>query len=80
MKIAVLGAGAMGQVTIRDLVESSEVKEILVGDLSIERADALKNQFKSSKLRTAKADVQDIDGLAKLLAGMQAVINCSPYV
>ncbi len=80
MKIAVLGAGAMGQVTIRDLVESPDVTEILVGDLSLERADALKNQFKSTKLKTAKADVQDIDGLAKLLGGMQAVINCSPYV
>src|SRR5579883_1710060 len=70
----------MGQVTIRDLVESPDVKEILVGDLSLERADALKNELKSSKIRTVQTNVQDVDGLAQILSGMEAVINCSPYV
>lgn len=80
MKIVVLGAGAMGQVTIRDLCESPAVTDVLIADLSLERVEALKAQFNKSKLKAAKADVQDIDGLAKLLTGYNAVINCSPYV
>ncbi len=80
MKIVVLGAGAMGQVTIRDLAESAAVKEVLICDLSIERADALKTQLGNAKLKTAKADIQDAEGLSSLLNGYDAVINCSPYV
>lgn len=37
MKILVLGgAGAMGRVTARDLAESPDVSEVIVGDVSIE--------------------------------------------
>ena len=80
VKIAVLGAGAMGQVTIRDLCESANVSEVLMADLSLERLEALKAQFNKPKLKTAKADVTDIAGLGELLKGWQAVINCSPYI
>ncbi|MBX9689601.1 MAG: saccharopine dehydrogenase NADP-binding domain-containing protein, partial [Candidatus Obscuribacterales bacterium] len=80
MKISVLGAGAMGQVTIRDLAESPAVTEVLIGDLSLERAEALKKEINNPKLKAVKADVQDIDGLAKILTGYGAVINCSPYI
>lgn len=80
MKIAVLGAGAMGQVTIRDLAESSQVKEILVLDLSLERAEALAKQIGSAKLKAARADIKDHDLLVEVLRQSEAVINCSPYV
>lgn len=80
VKIVVLGAGAMGQVTIRDLCESSEVKEVLIADLSLERAEALKAQFKAEKLKTSRVDIKDTPDLAAKLAGFDAVINCSPYV
>lgn len=80
MKIVVLGAGAMGQVTIRDLVESPSVTSVLVADLSLERANELKDQLKSSKVNTARADVQNVEELAALMNGYGAVINCSPYV
>lgn len=80
MKIVVLGAGAMGQVTIKDLCESPDVAEVLMADLSLERVEALKKQFNKPKLKTAKADVTDIPGLAAVLKGYDAVINCSPYV
>lgn len=80
MKIAVLGAGAMGQVTIFDLVESSGVSEVLIADLNLDRAEELKAQLKSSKIKTAKADVQNVEALASLLSSWDAVVNCSPYV
>lgn len=70
----------MGQITIRDLCESAQVSEVLVADLSIERADALKEQLKSKKILTARADIKDTDALSKLLKGFQALINCSPYI
>ncbi len=80
MKIVVLGAGAMGQVTIKDLSNSASVEEVLIGDLNLERADALKKELKCPKIKTARADVTDVDGLARLLSGYEAVINCAPYM
>lgn len=69
----------MGQITIRDLVESTAVSEVLVADLSLERADGLKRQLGSNKIKTSAADVNDVDALARVIGGYETVINCAPY-
>lgn len=80
MKVAVIGAGAMGQVTIRDLVESKNVTGVLIADMDLARAEALKRDLGgSSKIACAKADVSDTKGLADILSGYGCVINCTPY-
>lgn len=79
MKIATLGAGAMGQVAIRDLCESSCVTEVLIADLSLDRADMLKSRLYSDKIKTARVDVCDAAGLSAALSGYDVVINCTPY-
>lgn len=80
MKIAVLGAGAMGQVTIRDLLESEQVTQVLAADLDVARVEELKRQWGSpAKMLCAKADVSAPEQLAVVLAGADCVINCTPY-
>lgn len=80
MKVAVIGAGAMGQVTIRDLVESQNVSSVLIADMDLARAEALKKALGGgSKISCAKADVSDSKGLATVLSGYGCVINCTPY-
>ncbi len=80
MRIAVLGAGAMGQVAVRDLVDSEGVSQVLIGDLDNSRAEQLKQQLGgSSKISTARADVNDSSGLATVMTGCDCVINCTPY-
>lgn len=79
MKVVVLGAGAMGQITILDLVESAAVKEVLIADLSLERANKLKTQLGSAKVKTVSVDISDVVALAKAISGYETVINCAPY-
>jgi saccharopine dehydrogenase-like NADP-dependent oxidoreductase len=80
VKIAVLGAGAMGQIAVQDLCRSVDVQEVLVADLSLERACALSAKLQSGKLKTACADVQSCQSLSAVLCDFDVVINCSPYV
>jgi saccharopine dehydrogenase-like NADP-dependent oxidoreductase len=80
VRIVVLGgAGAMGQVAVRDLVSSQPVTEVVIADLSAERADKLRSTLGSSKVKAAQADINNHPALVALLTGATAVINSSPY-
>jgi len=80
MRIVVLGgAGAMGQGIVRDLVESSPVKEIVIADFNQEKAEEVKASLGNRKMTTAFADVQDVAQLVPVLKGCSVVINSTPY-
>jgi lysine 6-dehydrogenase len=76
MKIAVLGGpGLMGRAIVRDLIESRDVKEVLVADINLEKATDLVDQYKSKKLSAVQADVSKPDDLAKRIKDVDVVIN-----
>jgi len=80
MKILVLGgAGAMGMVTTRDLAESPEVSEVVVGDTSPNRMDEVKRWARSEKLSSKLVDVANRRSLVKAMMGVDAVANATPY-
>jgi saccharopine dehydrogenase-like NADP-dependent oxidoreductase len=80
MKIVVLGgAGAMGQVAVRDLAASQPVGEVVVADVSVDRAEKLKRALGSDKIKSAYADLTNKQGLVNVLKGATAVINSTPY-
>lgn len=80
MKVVVLGgAGAMGQITVRDLVESTAVTQVTIADMSKERADQLKNRLGAAKVTTTAANIEDRAGLVSILKGHEVLINCAPY-
>jgi len=80
MKILVLGgAGAMGTVTVRDLTESPDVTEVIVGDVSIERANQLKSLVGSEKISVRQVDVSNHTDLVEAMKGADAVANATPY-
>ncbi len=55
-KIVVLGgAGAMGQVIVRDLAEFSGYDAIVIADFNLQKANELKNSLKSKKLEAPSA-------------------------
>lgn len=79
MKIVLLGgAGAMGAITLKDLVETSDF-EVVVADYNREAADAVAASYASSRVTAAHADVRDREATAKLLGGSFAVINSVQY-
>lgn len=80
MKILVLGgAGAMGQVIVRDLCESDPVQDIVIADFNLDKAEELKARLSSNRLSTAFADIRDQDKLTTVLKGNTIVINSTPY-
>ena len=80
MKILVLGgAGAMGTVTVRDLAESPDVSNVIVGDVSIEKANQLKSLVGSEKVSVRRVDVSNGAGLVEAMKEADAVANATPY-
>lgn len=79
MRILVLGgAGAMGQVTVRDLFFSSTLDAVVIGDVSAQRAERIK-RFYGDKVKVQQVDISDSASLAAAAADKQVVINCAPY-
>jgi saccharopine dehydrogenase-like NADP-dependent oxidoreductase len=59
MKIVVLGgAGLTGKCAVRDLIESPEVSEVLVGDVDSERLGKFVSILGSSKVTSEVVDVR----------------------
>lgn len=80
VKITVLGgAGAMGQVIVRDLVESAPVASVKIADFDLGKAEELAESLSSPKLQVAFADIRNTDQLASVLSGETVVINSTPY-
>jgi len=81
MRIVVLGgAGAMGRVAVRDLVESSQIRTVTVADLDESKAKELVKKLSSKKVTARFADVDNHKQLVELMEGHDVVINCTPYI
>jgi saccharopine dehydrogenase-like NADP-dependent oxidoreductase len=73
MKAVVLGAaGAMAAVAIKDLLE-------LGGEVSVTAADLRMPSYADKRIRCITADVNDIEGTARILNGHDVVLNCVNY-
>jgi len=87
MKFVVLGgAGAMGRITVRDLIETSDVStEITVADFDFKKAEQLVDAFRvhakrrNIKLNAVFVDVRDTRTAARALAGTFVLINSVQY-
>jgi lysine 6-dehydrogenase len=77
------GAGAMGRITVRDLVETcAPADEVLVADYDLSRAEALAASLAGEgrpRVRAARVDVTDRAGAAAALSGAFAVVNAVQY-
>jgi saccharopine dehydrogenase (NAD+, L-lysine-forming) len=77
------GAGAMGRITVRDLMETSDLAdEVLIADYDLARAEALAASFKGGtwpRVRAVRIDVRDRAAAAGALAGALVVVNAVQY-
>lgn len=68
MKVIVLGGtGDMGKQIVRDLVEYSDFKEIIIGDIREELAKEFADSLKDKRLSVMKVDARDHSALVKVL-------------
>jgi saccharopine dehydrogenase-like NADP-dependent oxidoreductase len=80
MRIVVVGgAGLMGRIALRDLVDGRRVEEIVIADLNRQAGEQLIAMIGSDKLRVAPVDATDERALAELLRGADACLNASVY-
>ena len=80
MRILVLGgAGAMGMVTVRDLAETPEVSEVIIGDVNIEKAEKVAEWAGKEKISIRKVDISSVESLTSIMKDVDAVANAAPY-
>jgi len=79
MKIAIIGgAGIQALGTIYDLLESSQVSEVLVADINEVKAIERSKAIGDKRLKPIKIDITDEDNAVKILSDYDAIINCGP--
>jgi len=80
MKVLVLGgAGAMAEVTVRDLLESVGVERVGVADLNYEKASAAARRLRDDRAVPIAADARDTPSLTTIMREWDAVINSTWY-
>ena len=81
MKIAVVGAGAMGRWSVKELGISPEVAEIVVADNDEARAEAVAAEHGEGKATAVFVDASDESraSISRAIAGCDALINCTQH-
>jgi len=80
MRILVLGGtGAMGSETTKDLVNTSDFSEIVVGDIAVERAKKFVSQLGDDRLSVVKVDASNVDELATTMKRADIVACALPF-
>jgi saccharopine dehydrogenase-like NADP-dependent oxidoreductase len=80
MKIVVLGgAGMMGCIAVQDLARSEAVDQVVIADLSPERAQQVTDYIASPKISWVQADVRDHEALVEILRSADACLNATVY-
>lgn len=82
-KIVILGgAGSMGRIIVRDLVETTPRGapwEIIIADTSHERAQSLVLELKDPRVHAARVDLKDQRSAIRTLAGAFALVNSTSH-
>ena len=79
MRIAVIGAGAMGRWAVKELAISPEVDEIVVGDYHEEQARAVAAAQGGGKAKAVFVDARDAESVKRAIAGCDAMVNATQH-
>ncbi|RPI30885.1 MAG: hypothetical protein EHM52_02600, partial [Actinomycetota bacterium] len=79
MRIAVIGAGAMGRWAVKELALSPEVEEIVVGDYNEEQARAVATTHGGDKAKAMFVDAREPESVKKAIVGCGAMINATQH-
>ncbi len=79
MKIAVVGAGAMGRWAVKELSVSTEVGAIVVGDYDEAQAVDVAAAFGGGKATSCFVDARDRESVKRAVAGCDAMINATQH-
>jgi saccharopine dehydrogenase-like NADP-dependent oxidoreductase len=73
------GAGTIGRIVARDLIESHPKNSILIADFNEDAARKTAGAFRSRRVRAAFADATQVNELVRVLRGHSVVVNCTQH-
>ena len=73
------GAGAVCQHATRDLVEFSNLAEIVIGDYDVAAAEQLAAGIGDPRLKVQRVDAEDYAGMVRLFRGFDVILNGLPW-
>lgn len=76
--VVIGGAGAMGQIIVRDLLETGDL-EVVVADYDRDKADDFASSLNNSRVRGDFTDITNVDVMTTGLKNAGCVINSTPY-
>jgi len=80
MRILVLGGtGAMGSETTKDLVNTSDFSEIVIGDIAVERAKEFTSKLGDERLSVVRVDASNVNELASIIKDFDIVACALPF-
>jgi len=79
MKIAVIGAGMMGQAVLYDLARSNNLEQATVFDIDEQRALDVSRRFAAGKASARWLNARDEDQVAMVLHGFDVAVACTTY-
>jgi saccharopine dehydrogenase-like NADP-dependent oxidoreductase len=79
MRIAVIGAGAMGRWAVKELGISPQVDEIVVADYNEEQARAVAAMHGGDRAKAVFVDASDQASVEGVIAGCDAMINATQH-
>jgi len=78
MKILLLGVGMQGKAALQDLVNSSEVSQIIAADENFDDLQNYAHQLNNAKITPIKLDVRERDAVSTQMKKVDAVIILLP--
>lgn len=78
MRVLILGAGLMGAVIAKDMVEQNEVESITLVDMDEEKLMKVIRQY-PQKIQTAKVDVTDTAAAVQVMRGHDVIVSALPH-
>lgn len=80
MAFLILGAGAMGSIALRDLIETYKGDtKIIVADFYQQKIEELIKPFKNKNIQSAFCDVRNLDNFINKFSNVNIIINCLQY-
>ncbi len=79
MKIAVIGAGLMGQAAVADLASNDDVTQVGVFDINEILAKSVAEKFGSGKGKAGMLDAGDLEAVKIVMNEYDAVVSCVTY-
>ena len=79
MKIAVIGAGAMGRWSVKALGLSPEVDMTIVADYDVTRATQVAAESGGGKAMAVQVDASDEEAVAAVIEGCDALVNATQH-